>query len=105
MRLDVFFHDADQHETLRRHLDRRLDELERKIELMAKDVAELDTVLQRIEDATTKLGTDLKDVFTFIKSHPNVDLTAQIAKGDAIANTLIQADVDALAEENPLPVP
>lgn len=66
---------------------------------------DLDAVLQRVEDATTKLGTDLKEVFAFIKSHPNVDLTAQIARGNAIADTLIQADVDALAEENPLPPP
>jgi seryl-tRNA synthetase len=80
----------------------RLQETVRK---MAGQVADLDTVLQRIEDATTKLGNDLKDVFAFIKANPNVDLSAQIAKGTAIAETLIQADVDALAEENPLPPP
>lgn len=83
----------------------RIDEIERRLEIMAGSVADLDTVLGRVEDATTKLGNDLKDVFAFIKANPGVDLTAQIARGSAIADTLIQADADALAQENPLPPP
>lgn len=79
--------------------------LEQAVNLMAKTQADLDQTLQRLEDATTNLGTDLKDVFAFIKANPTVDLTAQVARGEAIADTLIQADADALAQENPLPVP
>lgn len=72
---------------------------------MAGSVQDLDTVLQTVSDNVSKLGTDLQAVFAFIKANPGVDLTAQVAKGQAIADALAQVDADALAQENPIPVP
>lgn len=72
---------------------------------MAGSVQDLDTVLQTVSDNVSKLGADLQAVFAFIKANPGVDLTAQVAKGQAIADALAQVDADALAQENPIPVP
>ena len=72
---------------------------------MGKGIADLDAVLGNVSDALTKLGGDLRDVFSFMKSHPNIDLSAQIAKGQAIADALAAVDLEALKEEEPIPVP
>lgn len=72
---------------------------------MAANVNDMDTVLETISESVAKLGTDLQAVFAFIKANPGVDLTAQVAKGTAIADALAAVDAAALAEENPIPVP
>jgi hypothetical protein len=82
-----------------------LDRIERQQTKMGKGIADLDAVLGNVSDALTKLGADLRDVFTFIKTHPNIDLTEQVAKGQAIADALAAVDLEALKEEEPVPVP
>ncbi len=72
---------------------------------MAANVVDLDATLDTIAASVSKLGTDLLAVFAFIKANPGVDLTAQVAKGQAIADALAAVDAEALAEENPIPVP
>jgi hypothetical protein len=86
-------------------MDERLTALEGQVNEIAANVQDLDTVLQNVADAVTKLGTDLQAVFAFMKANPGIDLTAQVAKGTAIANALATVDADALAQENPIPVP
>jgi uncharacterized protein YfkK (UPF0435 family) len=83
----------------------QLDRIERHQKHMAGSISDLDTVLENVSGSVSKLGTDLQQVFEFIKSHPNVDVSAQIAKGKAIADALAAVDAAALAEEEPIPVP
>lgn len=97
LRIQISFQDDEVRAILAR--------LEGAMSQMAGQVADVDAVLQTVSDAVSKLGTDLQAVFAFIKANPGVDLTAEVAKGQAIADALAQVDADALAEENPIPVP
>ncbi len=94
-------------------VDRKIDEvlkrlalIERKMKKMASQLEELDAKLDAVAAMETKLGTDIQAVVDFLKSNPNptpTDLTAQLAKLDTIAQTLIDTDATTLANLPPTP--
>ncbi len=84
---------------------KRLASIERKMKKMATQLEQMDEKLTNIADAETKLGTDIQTVIAALKNIPNppADLTAQLAKLDVIAQTLIDTDVEVLSNLPPTP--
>lgn len=84
-----------------------LTQLERNSSKMATQIEDMDAKLQNIADTETKLGTDIQTVVDALKAIPNPpqDLTAQLAKLDAIAQTLMDTDAQTLANLPPAPEP
>jgi hypothetical protein len=79
--------------------------LERLEKLLMAQIDELNTKLDAVAAAETKLGTDIDTVVEFLKNNvpPTPDLTAQLAKLDTIAQALIDSDNKTLANLPPVP--
>lgn len=81
-----------------------LERIERHV---VSQIEEMDAKLDNIANTETKLGQDIQTVVDALKAIPNPpqDLTAQLAKLDAIAQTLVDTDAQTLSNLPPTPEP
>jgi len=89
--------------SLLQHLH-RIENLENKL---MSQLEEMDTKLENIANQETVLGQSIQQVVDFLKANvpPSPDLTAQLAKLDTIAQTLVDTNASTLANLPPTPAP